>query len=66
MACHAEDDDTVFNYFLVGDRVRRHGKLNSYEKYDKTADSIIFCSDCATLCEITLEVCRLCQCPLLK
>ncbi|MEA5038357.1 MAG: hypothetical protein VB086_00810 [Clostridiaceae bacterium] len=61
-----EDDDTVFNYYQVGDRVRHHAGLNSYEKYDKSKDSIIFCSACATLCDMNDEVCPRCKCPLLK
>lgn len=62
----AEDDDTRYNYFQVGDRVRHHARLNSYEKYDKSRDSIIFCSACATLCDINDDVCWRCKCPLLK
>lgn len=62
----AEDDDTVFNYYQIGDRVRHHAGLNSYEKYDKSKDSIIFCNGCGTLCEISDHICFRCQCPLLK
>ncbi len=62
----AEDDDTQYNYFQVGDHVRHHAGLNSYEKYDKTKDSIIFCSACATLCDISDDYCFRCKCPLLK
>ncbi len=62
----AEDDTTVFDYFQVGDRVRHHAGLNSYEKYDKSRDSIIFCNACATLCQINDDVCFRCKCPLLK
>lgn len=62
----AEDDDTVFNYYQIGDRVRHHAGLNSYEKYDKTKDQIIFCSACGTLCEISEDHCFRCNCPLLK
>ena len=62
----AEDDTTVFDYFKVGDLVRHHAWLNSYEKYDKSQDSIIFCNACATLCQITDDVCWRCNCPLLK
>lgn len=62
----AEDDRTVFDYFQVGDRVRHHAGLNSYEKYDKSRDSIIFCNACATLCQISDDVCFRCKCPLLK
>ena len=62
----AEDDRTVFDYFQVGDRVRHHAGLNSYEKYDKSRDSILFCNACGTLCQIRDDVCFRCKCPLLK
>ncbi|MEA5060598.1 MAG: hypothetical protein EOM66_05225 [Clostridia bacterium] len=62
----AEDDDTVFNYYRLGDRVRRHAGLNSYEKYDKSRDRILFCNACGTLCQIGDETCFRCKCPLLK
>ncbi|NDL66446.1 zinc ribbon domain-containing protein [Anaerotalea alkaliphila] len=61
-----EDDDTVYNYYQVGDRVRHHKGLNSYEKYDKSGDSIIFCNACASLNDIRDEYCFRCKCPLLK
>ncbi|MBV1758041.1 MAG: hypothetical protein KMY55_09390 [Dethiosulfatibacter sp.] len=60
------DDDTVYNYYQIGDLVRHHGGLNSYEKYDKTNDTIIFCNACATLHDIQDDVCFRCHCPLLK
>lgn len=62
----AEDDDTRYNYYQIGDRVRRHGGLNTYEKYDKSGDSIIFCNACASLCDINDDYCFRCKCPLLK
>lgn len=62
----AEDDDTVYHYYKIGDCVRHHAGLNSFEKYDKSKDSIIFCSACATLCSIEDELCFRCGCPLLK
>lgn len=62
----AEDDDTAYNYYQVGDRVRHHAGLNSYEKYDKSEDSIIFCNACGTLCDIHDDHCFRCKCPLLK
>jgi len=31
----ALNDDTLYKYFQIGDRVRHHGGLNSFEKYDK-------------------------------
>ena len=61
-----EDDDTVFNYYQIEDRVRHHAGLKSYEKYDKTRDSIIFCNACGSLCDINEDVCFRCKCPLLK
>ncbi len=61
-----ENDDTLFNYYKIGDRVRHHGRLNTYEKYDKTGDSIVFCNACASLNEIKEDYCFRCNCPLLK
>lgn len=60
------DDDTVYDYYQVGDRVRHHGGLNSYEKFDKSKDTIIFCNACASLNNIQDDVCFRCHCPLLK
>ena len=60
------NDDTVYNYYRIGDRIRHHGGLKSYEKYDKSGDSIIFCNACATLCDINDDTCFRCGCPLLK
>jgi hypothetical protein len=62
----AEDDDTVYNYYKIGDRVRHHGGLNSYEKYDKSVDEIIFCNACASLNDISDDYCHRCNVPLLK
>ena len=61
-----ENDDTRYNYFNVGDKVRRHKGINSYEKFDKSNDFIIFCNACATLCNINDDFCFRCKCPLLK
>lgn len=62
----AEDDDTQYNYYQIGDKLRHHAGLNSYEKYDKSEDRIIFCNACATLCDIEEDICPRCKCPLLK
>lgn len=61
-----EDDDTVYNYFQIGDRVRHHRGLNSYEKYDKSNDTIIFCNACGSINDIEDDYCFRCNCPLLK
>lgn len=62
----AEDDDTRYNYFKIGDRVRNHKGLNTIEKYDKSGDSIIFCNACGSLNDINDDKCFRCSCPLLK
>ncbi len=62
----SENDDTVYNYYQVGDRVRYHGSLRSYEKYDKSKDTIVFCNACASLNEMSSDRCHRCHCPLLK
>lgn len=62
----SENDDTVYNYYKIGDKVRYHARLKSYEKFDKTGDAIIFCNACAFLHDIGEEICRNCGCPLLK
>jgi len=62
----SENDDTLFNYFKIGDKIRRHERLKSYEKFDKSGDEIIFCNACAFLHNIEEDVCRNCGCPLLK
>lgn len=61
-----ENDDTRYQYYQIGDRVRYHGGLKSYEKYDKSNDQIIFCNACGTLCDIADDHCFRCKCPLLK
>ena len=61
-----EDDDTLHNYFKIGDRVRHHGGLNSFEKYDKSKDTIIFCNACGSMNNIDEDYCLRCNCPLLK
>lgn len=61
-----ENDDTRYNYYKIGDRVRLHKGLNTIEKYDKTGDTIIFCNACSSLNDINDEVCFRCSCPLLK
>ena len=60
------NNDTLYNYYRVGDRIRHHAGLNSYEKYDKTGDKFIPCNACATLCDINEDYCFRCKCPLLK
>lgn len=58
--------DVLYNYYNIGDRVRHHAGLKSYEKYDKSADKFIPCNACGTLCDIKDDNCFRCKCPLLK
>lgn len=60
------NDSTLYNYFNIGDRVRHHGGLKTYEKYDKTGDRMIPCNACLTINEIANDYCTRCKCPLLK
>lgn len=60
------NDDTRYNYYQIGDRIRFHSGLNSYEKQDKSKDTIIFCNACASLNDIGNDYCFRCKCPLLK
>jgi len=65
-AMTVEGDDTRFNYFNVGDRVRFHGRLGAYEKFDKSRDTIVFCAACGAMNAIERDSCEVCKCPLLK
>lgn len=56
----------MYHYFNVGDRVRHHGKLKTYEKYDKSHDEVIYCNACGSQNEIADDRCRRCKCPLLN
>lgn len=62
----AKNDDTLYNYYRIGERVRHHAGLNSYEKYDKRNDTFIPCNACASLNDIDDDICFRCRCPLLK
>lgn len=61
-----KNDDTRYNYFQIGDRVRHHAGLGTYEKYDKSQDRVIFCNACGDIWDIEEDVCSRCKCPLLK
>ncbi|MDL2254394.1 hypothetical protein LJC49_10080 [Ruminococcaceae bacterium OttesenSCG-928-I18] len=57
---------TIFNYYQVGDRVRRHPGLHYFEKYDKTRDAEILCNACLKLNPVQTDTCPQCKCPVLK
>lgn len=62
----SENDATLYDYYQIGDKVRYHGKLRTYEKFDKSGDSIIFCNACSFMNYIEADECVKCGCPLLK
>ncbi len=62
----AINDDTMYNYYNIGDKVRHHAGLNSFEKFDKSRDTFIPCNACASLNDIKDDYCSRCKCPLLK
>lgn len=61
-----KNNATLYNYYKEGDKIRHHGKLNTYEKYDKSGDTEIFCNACSSRNEIKEDTCHRCKCPLLK
>lgn len=62
----SEDDATLYKYYQIDEKVRYHGKLKTYEKFDKSHDDIIFCNGCSYIHDIHEDVCGNCGCPLLK
>jgi len=64
--CAIADDAALYNYFQVGDHVRHHAGLDGFEKYDKSRDSIIFCTVCNKANDINTDNCYWCKLPLLN
>ncbi|MCL1798220.1 MAG: hypothetical protein FWG23_00530 [Eggerthellaceae bacterium] len=48
-------------YLQVGDRVRYHAKLDYFEKYDKSRDSLLPCVECRSFFDIALDSCPHCN-----
>ncbi|HOP10090.1 MAG TPA: zinc-ribbon domain-containing protein [Oscillospiraceae bacterium] len=60
------DNRVWYDYLQVGERVRFHPNLGTYEKYDKSRDSYLMCNVCGKRCDISEDVCRFCKSPLFK
>ena len=60
------DNRALYDYFKVGDRIRCHQAFGTYEKYDKSADRVIYCNICGTLNDIAADTCTSCRLPLFK
>lgn len=56
----------MYDYLSVGDRVRYHPKLSTYEKYDKSKDRIIYCNVCTKMNPIQNDRCKWCNNLLFK
>lgn len=61
-----EDNDAMYRYYMIGDKIRYHINLKSFEKLNQATKTVIFCSVCGTKHDITDDVCQNCQSPLLK
>jgi hypothetical protein len=62
----SENDATLYEYYKIGEKVRYHGKLKTYEKFDNSGDAIIFCNACAFMNPMSADRCENCGCLLLK
>lgn len=56
----------IYDYFQVGDRVRYYVGLSTYEKYDKSGDTIIYCNVCSAENPISNDRCEVCNNLLFK
>jgi hypothetical protein len=56
----------MYDYLSVGDRVRYHPSFGTYEKYDKSRDSIIYCNVCTVMNPIQNDRCKRCNNLLFK
>lgn len=56
----------MYDYLAVGDRVRYHPSFETYEKFDKSKDKIIYCNVCRMMNPITNDRCERCKNLLFK
>ena len=59
-------DRAMYDYLDVGDRVRYHSALETYEKYDKSKDQVIYCNVCRLRNSIRNDRCERCNNLLFK
>ena len=62
----ANDNRVWYDYLQIGERVRFHPNLSTYEKFDKSRDGYLMCNVCGKRCEISEDVCHFCKSPLFK
>ena len=56
----------MYEYLDIGDRVRYHPKFDTFEKYDKSKDRIIYCNVCSMMNPIQNDRCKRCNNLLFK
>ena len=56
----------MYDYLAVGDRVRYHPRFQTFEKYDKSRDNIIYCNVCSMMNQIHSDRCKRCKNLLFK
>ena len=61
-----ERQGDMYDYLDVGDRVRYHPALETYEKFDKSKDRYIYCNICRLRNSIRNDRCERCNHPLFK
>ncbi|NLL49424.1 MAG: hypothetical protein GX249_12700 [Firmicutes bacterium] len=61
-----ERQGDMYDYLDVGDRVRYHPALESYEKFDKSKDTYIYCNICRLRNSIRNDRCERCNHLLFK
>lgn len=59
-------DREMYDYLDIGDRVRYHPALETYEKYDKSKDEAIYCNVCRQRNPISNDRCERCSNLLFK
>ena len=59
-------DRAMYGYLDVGDRVRYHPALETYEKFDKSKDQVIYCNVCRLRNSIRNDRCERCNSLLFK
>lgn len=56
----------MYDYLKMGDRVRYYPVFDTFEKYDKSKDKIIYCNVCSMMNPISNEKCKRCNNLLFK
>ncbi|MBQ6018535.1 MAG: zinc-ribbon domain-containing protein [Clostridia bacterium] len=62
----AVGNSRLFDQFFEGERVRHIGRLDYYEKYDKSRDAFLLCAGCGSSRDARDDYCGRCGCVMLK